>query len=133
MSQPKNRRRRARRLARLARVQGPSYYVHVSLTGEARNPLGKRSSLNRVIGVGFGWAVIQRDGETFCDGDEPKRRGMVNRHGLVTLRSVEKYIRRMRAGHHRWAASIRAPLWDASWERRGPGKWFCVSAGEGFA
>lgn len=131
MGQPKHRRRAARRRAQ--RTPGPSCYVHITWSGAVRNPLGKVASLDTVICVGFGSATVFRDGVQFCDGDEPERRGMVNRRGLVTLRQVEKYIRRQRLGHHRWSASVHAPLYNATWERRRPGKWVCVETGEGFA
>lgn len=142
MSQPKNRRRRARRFARAERERNADRFViiHVSTTGTTRNPLGRFVSLDTCICVGFGSAVIRRDGEVYEDGDNPKRRsilGWVRSRGefyrVVTLRSIEKHIKRMRAGHHRWTAEVDAPLWSAKWERQRPGKWVCIEAGEGFA
>lgn len=132
---PKFKRRAARhrRQAERARDAKRAVYVHVNLTGDARNPIGKVSSLDRVICVGFGGAAIYRDGEMFVDGERPERRSVLNREGLVTLRGVERWIKRHRAGHHRWTARMDAPLWSATWERKRPGKWVCVEAGEGFA
>lgn len=78
-------------------------------------------------------AVVYRDGVEYCDGDKPERRGMVNRHSNVTLRQVEKHIRHTRQGHRHWTATVRAPLWNATWERQRPGKWIVVDTGEGFA
>ena len=132
MSQPKNRRRSARRAARANRPE-PRSWIHFNTTGTLRNPIGKVSSLDRVIGCGFGWATVSRDGVLFVNGERPKRRSVTDRNGWVTLRKVEKWIRRHGAGRSRWVASIRAPLWDAKWERQRPGKWVCVAAGEGFA
>lgn len=132
MSQPKHRRRRARRKAQQA-PKPRGCYVHVLLTGEARNPIGKVSSLDRAICVGFGWAVVQRDGEVVIDGERERRRALLTSDGVVTLRKVEKHIRRLRQGHRRWTATVRAPLWNATWERQRPGKWVCVETGEGFA
>ena len=132
MSQPKNRRRAARRKARANRPE-PRSWIHFNMTGTLRNPLGKVSPLGRVIGVGFGSATVSRDGVLFVDGEHPKRRGLTNREGWVTLRKVEKWIKRHGAGRSRWVAAIRAPLWDATWERQRPGKWVCVEAGMGFA
>jgi hypothetical protein len=132
MTQPKNRRRAARRRAQAVPRSG-TCYIHVLTTGATRNPIGKVSSLDRVIAVGFGSATVCRDGVCVIDGEREKRRSLLTRGGFVTLRKVEKYIRRMRQGHRRWAAEMRAPLWDATWERQRPGKWVCVDAGEGFA
>lgn len=132
MSQPKHRRRKARRKARLAPRERPCY-VHVSWSGEARNPIGKRASLNTAICVGFGYAVVQRDGVTVIDGEREKRRRLLTSQGVVTLRTVDKYIRRMRQGHCKWTATVRAPLWGATWERKAPGKWVVVAHDEGFA
>lgn len=133
MSQPKHRRRAARRRARAAHERHNSTYIHVLTTGATRNPIGKVSSLDRVIAVGFGVAAIYRDGARVIDGEREKRRSLLTRQGFVTLRKVEKYIRRMGQGRRRWTAMVRAPLWDATWERQRPGKWVCVEAGEGFA
>lgn len=107
--------------------------MHLNLTGETRNPIGRVSSLDRAICVGFGVAVVLRDGKVFADGENERRRFLLTSDGVVTLRKVKKYIRRMRQGHHKWSAMIRAPLWDATWERKRPGKWVCVEAGMGFA
>lgn len=131
MSQPKNRRRAARRKARADRPERS--WIHFNTTGTLRNPIGKVSPLGRVIGCGFGWATVSRDGVLFVDGEHPRRRGLTNREGWVTLRKVEKWIKRHGAGRSRWVAAIRAPLWDATWERQRPGKWVCVEAGMGFA
>lgn len=132
MTQPKNRRRAARRRAQAA-PKGGACYVHVLTTGTTRNPIGKVSSLDRVIAVGFGSATVRRDGVCVIDGEREKRRSLLTRGGFVTLRKVEKYIRRMGQGRRRWTAEMHAPLWSASWERQRPGKWVCVEAGEGFA
>jgi hypothetical protein len=84
MSQPKNRRRAARRRARVEaeQSQSPSYYVHVLTTGATRNPIGKVSSLDRTICVGFGIAAVYRDGKVFADG------GFSWRRRVVTLRRI---------------------------------------------
>ncbi len=132
MSQPKNRRRAARRRAQSTREPG-AYYIHVSWSGEARNPLGMVSTLDRVICVGFGHAAVYRDGEMLVNGERPQRRSVVGRDGLVTLRKVEKWIKRARQGHRNWTLVMRAPLWNATWERQRAGKWVCVDTGEGFA
>lgn len=132
---PKFKRRaaRRRRQAERAREAKHAVYVHVNLTGDARNPIGKVSSLDRVICVGFGGAAVYRDGEMFVDGEQPERRSVLNQEGFVTLRKIEHWIKKQRAGHHRWTARMDAPLWSAKWERQRPGKWVCVEAGEGFA
>lgn len=132
MSQPKNRRRAARRAARL---QPPRErcYVHFNTTGTLRNPIGKVSPLDRVLAVGFGVAVVLRDGKRFVNGEAPERRSVTDREGWVTLRTVEKWIKRNRAGGSKWLAVMDAPLWSAKWERQRPGKWVCVAAGMGFA
>lgn len=132
MSQPKNRRRSARRAARANRPE-PRSWIHFNLTGEARNPIGRVSRLDRQIVVGFGTAVVLRDGKRFVNGECPERRSVTDRQGCVTLREVEKWIKRNRAGGSKWTAIMCAPLWDATWERQRPGKWVCVAAGEGFA
>lgn len=132
MSQPKNRRRAARRKAR-ANPPEPRSWIHFNLTGEARNPIGRVSFLDRQIIVGFGTAVVLRDGKRFVNGEYPDRRSVTDRQGFVTLRKIEKWIKRHGAGRSRWTAVMEAPPWSAKWERQRPGKWVCVAAGMGFA
>jgi hypothetical protein len=87
-------------------------------TGETRNPIGKLASLGMYIAVGFGSARVYRDKVVYENGDYPKRRSLTDRDGMVTLRKVEKHIKRTRQGHRSWGVVIDAPLWSAVWKRQ---------------
>jgi hypothetical protein len=134
MSQPKNRRRAARRKARLQR-RG-RFWCRIILTGETRNPIGRRVSLDTVIAIGFGTAGVSCDGKHVVSGERMTRsetRRFGNGHGWVTLRMIERHIRRKGLGRSVWTASINGPLWSVEYERKGPGRWVVTKAGEGFA
>lgn len=135
MSQPKSRRRAARRKARVAR--GGRVIVHVLHSGEARNPIGSRAPIDMMIAVGFGSATVERDGQIIIDVSYPlrarDRRLFCDRDGFIRLRKIEKYIERRRLQRSIWRVILNAPLWSATWERRGPKRWICAEAGEGFA
>jgi len=110
-------------------------YVHLNYSGEARNPIGSVASLDMIVAVGFDVAVVKRAGRVVIDGERDlsahARRRFCNKEGYVTLRKVEKVAAKDPRGP--WSVEIRAPLWDATWIRKRPGKWVCVSAGPGFA
>lgn len=107
--------------------------VHILLSGEHRNPIGSVARLDDCIVVGFGYAHVYVDfadglGErTVFDGEIEYRR----RERPLTFRDVERKVRRDPRGV--WRCRMYAPLWDATWERKRPGKWVCIEAGEGFA
>jgi hypothetical protein len=132
---PKSKRQAARRQRQAERAHDDAHavYVHINTTGTLRNPIGRVSSLDRAICVGFGVAAVRRDGKLFADGENERRRFLLTSDGVVTLRRIEKWIKRHHANGSKWEANICAPLWDAKWVRQRPGKWVCVEAGEGFA
>lgn len=105
--------------------------ICVLTTGTARNPIGKPAHLDMVIAIGFGSAVVTRNGRTVIDGERPSMRKHCDAEGWVRVRHAEKVARR----HPRsvWRIEINGPLWSAVWERKRPGKWLCIEAGEGFA
>jgi hypothetical protein len=108
-----------------------SILIHVNTTGERRNPIGSIASLDMLIAVGFGSAVVTRNGKIVVDGEAATPRKLRDPNGFISLRSVEKMVRRDPRGT--WRVEINGPLWSASWERKRPGKWECVDSGKGFA
>lgn len=105
--------------------------IHILTTGARRNPLGRAAHLDMPIVIGFGSAVVTRDGRTVLDGERAKPGRHADWMGYMRVRHAEKVARR----HPRstWRIEINGPLWSAVWERKRPGKWLCVEAGEGFA
>lgn len=113
--------------------------LHISYTGEKRNPIGSVASLDMIVAIGFGIAEVTHNGRVVVDGERAAQHGLsptarrrfCNAEGYVVLRKVERAAAKNPRG--RWAVHIRGPLWDAEWERKRPGKWVCTSAGDGFA
>lgn len=101
--------------------------IHISYTGESRNPIGSVARLDMGIAIGFGCADVTHDGRTIIDGEHEYKRG----RRVPTLRDAEKKAKRDPRGV--WRCSIHGPMWSAVWERKRPGKWVCIEAGEGFA
>jgi|SRR6185312_2080136 len=107
--------------------------IHVMTTAETRNPIGSVARLDMTIAVGFGSAVVTRDGKVMLDGEKfyrNARRRLADGEGWASVRHAEKLAKRTRGV---WRIEIDAPLWSAKWERKSPGKWVCIEAGEGFA
>lgn len=139
MSQPKHRRRAGRRRAQQRRTGYPDTVIHVLVTGEKRNPIGALAPLDMAIFC-YGDAVVMLDGREYIDANayaertaRKRRRSIVDRSSNVTPRTIERHIRRMRLGRRAWRIEMSAPLWEARWERKRPGKWVCVHHGQGFA
>ena len=108
--------------------------VHVLTTGSTRNPIGRLASLDMPIVAGFGGAGVFHNGRLVIDGERffaNARRGLADREGWTTVRHAEKLARLDPRGQ--WRIRIDSPLWSATWERKRPGKWVCIEAGEGFA
>lgn len=99
--------------------------IHISTTGEIRNPIGSALADDFVIAIGFGSAVVCCDGETILDGEDDSR------DGWITVADAEQAA--VERPNGRWTIEIDGPLWSARWERQAPGRWICIEAGEGFA
>lgn len=97
--------------------------IHVNLTGNARNPIGSAFNKQDYISVGFGIAVIEKDGVVVFDGE--------NQENLMTLEQAEKQIQF--DINSDYTLVLNAPLWDAKWRRNKDGEWICFESGMGFA
>ena len=80
--------------------------------------------MDRVIAVGFGSAGYMKDGDCLweegCD-DET----------FPTAADVEAIAEK--EPDHDWRIFFHAPLYDAEYQRHGPGEWVLISKGPGFA
>lgn len=78
---------------------------------------------NFTIAVGFGSAVVLRDGEAVyeeVDGEDP-----------ITVAAAEDMA--ARDPDHDWRIFLVAPLYEAEFQRHAPGRWLPISRGRGFA
>ncbi len=104
--------------------------ICVLTTGTARNPIGGVARLDMMIAIGFGAAVVTRNGQQMIDGE-----GAAQAAGgpVFTVRDAEDMAAKDPDAAAVWRIEIDGPLWSAKWERQGPSRWVCVAAGEGFA
>ena len=96
---------------------------HISLTGEAKNPLNSEASLNMLIAIGFGSIDLIKNGNkieipNFVEGE-------------TRLKDLEKIA--IKEPLVDWKLKINDPLWGATWQRQGTGKWIVVDTNKGFA
>lgn len=98
----------------------------VTVSGETRNPIGSVALLDSVIAVGLGQATIERDGRVVVDCETE-----MWADNQWTFADAERLAAEDAYGC--WRVVMNAPLWNATWERRGPSEWICVAAGLGFA
>lgn len=101
--------------------------IHVTTSGETRNPIGSKASPNIFVGCEDGgpWMIgVTQDGQPF----DPTVLGVED----PLLSHLEEYIQTHALGGI-WKLHIVAPLWDATWERNAEGDWLCVLAGLGYA
>ncbi len=141
MTQPRDRRIGARRRAqreREARPDSDRIALCALKTGEARNPIGSRAALDRPL-LFYGQADLLRGEEVYCCLDDVRLGGPFGRriralsdrrHRFPTLRRIERHVRQKPRAV--WRLRVSTPLWNATWERRLPGRWVCVEAGRGF-
>ncbi|MGB3203762.1 MAG: hypothetical protein WBB28_02100 [Crinalium sp.] len=98
--------------------------AHISLTGQARFPLGSLAEMDMILAVGFGQAEIRKDGNLVYE--EPR-----DEENYKSLSDFEKLARE--SPESDWTCHLNAPLWSAKWQRQGEDKWVLVEGGEGFA
>lgn len=99
--------------------------AHITLTAEGRNPIGSLAQLNTRICVGFGEAKIYKDGKVIYDGEREE-----NENKVKKLSYFEKKAKQEPGD---WRLVLRAPMWNATWQRQGEGRWVCIETGMGFA
>ena len=87
-------------------------------------PLGEIAQLDMLIAVGFGCAMVTKDGEVVfsesCDDNEY--------HVLAEFEEMAKAD-----PDHDWRVLLEAPLRSREYQRHGPDKWVLIDSGRGFA
>lgn len=107
-------------------------HIHIDFTGETRNPLGSIANLNMLVGVGFGTAIVTKDGELiFDENNEDKYSQHLDEDGFASLKTFKALAKQ--SPNSNWLCTMFAPLWNATWQRQGDDKWVCIETGEGFA
>lgn len=99
--------------------------MHVTPSGEMRNPTDSQAPLDMYLNPGFGGYSISHNDQEIRDvstyfGVDPDE---------IRLLDVEHKAAQVEGD---WKVSIHAPLWNATWIRREEG-WFCIENGAGFA
>lgn len=99
--------------------------MHLSLSGESRNPIGSVADLRMLVGVGFGVARIYKGSEVIYDEHEAEDSDYYPLSHFEGMAQLDP--------DHVWKCVMEDPLWNATWERQETNKWTCVSSGMGFA
>lgn len=86
-------------------------------------PYERIAPMDMVIGVGFGFASVSKDGNIVYQETEDKKHW--------TVADAEK--RAVRSPDHDWRITLAAPLRDAVWQRHSEGQWVMIQSGRGFA
>lgn len=93
-----------------------------------------------IIGVGFGGALLRRDGEVVVDGERYANcaakihdlsAGLVSPPEFLTGADAERLA--AADPDHVWEIHLDAPLWERKYRRQPGGRWLCVHKGRGFA
>ena len=87
---------------------------------------------------GFGMLTLTRNGETpdewYAFADEIVERDqwcVIRRGETVTLAEIEQAV--AQDPDHDWRLRVDSALYDATYQRQGPGRWVLVEKGQGFA
>ncbi len=87
----------------------------------------KFADLEKCIAVGFGAAVLTRDGRLIYDGEDAIRRD----EELWTFADAE--ARAVLDPDHDWQIQLHGPLHGETYQRQGDSQWVCVESNRGFA
>jgi hypothetical protein len=79
--------------------------------------------MTMLIAVGFGGAVVTKDGEIVIDGERAE--------DWVTVEQAEKLA--AADPDHDWRIELDAPLSYKEYQRHAPGEWVLIKSGRGFA
>lgn len=90
-------------------------------------PVQQIAPMDMLIGVGFGLAMVTKDGELVYQ--EPS-----NPNGWDDFWTTADAERAANAGpDHDWRIMLDAPLRSREYQRHGPDKWVLIDSGRGFA
>lgn len=93
-------------------------------------PIEAKACMKKIIAVGFGYAVVQKDGKIVLDGEEKTSKAKSMR-GAPTFATAERMA--AKDPDHDWRVVLYGPLHGESYQRQGKGSWLLVEANQGFA
>ena len=83
------------------------------------------ADMGKLIAVGFGSAMVTRDGEMILDGENPPT------DDFVTFQDAEDLA--IADPDHDWRVVLNGPLHGETYQRHEPGKWCIIERNDGFA
>ena len=86
-------------------------------------PIPVRAHMDKTIAVGFGSAVVTRDGDVMLDGE----------HADDWISFADAEALAMDDPDHDWRVELYGPLHGEVYQRHAPGEWMLVEKNEGFA
>lgn len=88
-------------------------------------PIPTQASMEKLIAVGFGSAVVTCDDELRLDGERRDLEEFLTFQDAENLAEFEP--------ERDWRVVLRGPLHGETYQRQGPGVWVCIDRNEGFA
>jgi hypothetical protein len=86
-----------------------------------------KAPMDMFICVGFGFAVLSKNGVTVYDGEE----ALQQEQEPWTVREAEELAKN--DPDHDWRIVKHGPLHGETFQRHGPGCWVCIESNQGFA
>ena len=86
-----------------------------------------QASMDHLIGSGFGFAALLKDGDVVFDGDS-----VYEETGQYPS-FAEAEAEAAKDPNHDWQVVIDTPLHGETYQRHGKNKWICVESNRGFA
>lgn len=88
-------------------------------------PIPTQASMDKLIAVGFGCAVVKRDGQTVLDGERPPNEEFLTFADAEALACLEP--------ERDWCVVLNGQLHGETYQRQGDGVWILIERNDGFA
>lgn len=88
-------------------------------------PIPTQAPMEKLIAVGFGCAIVTRDGEMVLDGEHPPSEEYVTFAEAEGMAAIDP--------DHDWRVVLHGPLHGETYQRQGTEQWVCIERNEGFA
>ena len=93
-------------------------------------PIAATLPLDAIVAVGFGSAVVTRDGDMVLDGERAMQYAETDEE-IVTVGQAEALA--AADPQHDWRIELFGPLHGETYQRQGPASWVLVERNKGFA
>lgn len=98
-----------------------------TIHGCLHNPVYDVAPMDMEIAVGFGYAIVTKDGEKVYE----ERIADIAKLPYWTVQDAENEA--LKDPDHDWRIELYAPLYGRTFQRQGDGEWVLIGENEGFA